>query len=913
MRRADAGSSGFYAYWGKASRSTEDRSHHLLVYHSLDVAAVGQRLLFLQPRLLADLAGLLEVRESVLLEWLSFWLAIHDIGKFSDGFQNLRPDLLAMLQGRPTRADYAERHDALGYRLASGQKHEQGLVTSLLSDTAHPPAYVRDLLQPIISAVTGHHGKPPRLVAYHLPLDRQFPASVQRDVTHYLGEIKDLFPAGRMLPLGDRDPDEVRADLKRISWLVAGLAVAADWIGSNDTWFPYVAEPMPLEQYWKERAQPQAARAIAESGLAALPPSTPAGARLLYPKLTALSPLQAQVEKLPLVDGPQLFIVEEVTGGGKTEAAVTLAHRLMAAGGADGLYIALPTMATANAMHARIRDVYKKLFAGGTAPQFVLAHSAGRMALMLHECNNPSPGPARGEDTSSEECSAWLSDSRKKALLAHVGVGTIDQALLAILPARHQSMRLFGLCRKVLIVDEVHGCDDYVHRLLCTLLEFHASLGGSAILLSATLPSGMHADLARAFARGWGGQPVLPGGSDYPLVTHVSVEGVGSHPVAARETCARRVDVMPVYDSHAAEDLIRQRLDAGDCACWVRNTVDDALEAYESWVERLGADRVGVFHARFILGDRLRIESEVLRRFGSMSTAEGRRGRLLIATQVVEQSLDLDFDLMVSDLAPIDLVIQRAGRLRRHARDAKGNPTLGFDERGTPLMAVVMPEPVAQPSGDWYGAMFPRGRWVYGHHGQLWLTARWLVDHRGYSVPEDARAMIEGVYGDAASVAIPEGLRRAVIRATGNAGAMAAQGRLNSLRLEEGYQATATHWHDDVSAPTRLGDPTVVVRLGKWEQGQLVPLESQDSRHAWELSQLTIRKSRIAGEAPDIDIAALEGARSTMQDRGKWSVLLPLESRGADWIGSAVNETGSRVRFRYNALTGLRFLAEEKG
>jgi CRISPR-associated endonuclease/helicase Cas3 len=507
-----------------------------------------------------------------------------------------------------------------------------------------------------------------------------------------------------------------------------------------------------------------------------------------------------------------------------------------------------------------------------------------------------------------------ITASRKKALLSQVGVGTIDQALLAVLAARHQSMRLFGLCRKVLIVDEVHACDAYVHRLLCTLLRFHAALGGSAILLSATIPARMRRELVAAFDRSLGSEAVCPPTEDYPLVTHLTAEGCRVHPVEARESVRRWVGVQPLSRVEEVDAVLSAVLEAGGCACWVRNTVDDAVDAYRAWVARLGESRVTLFHARFALGDRLALESEVLRRFGPGSAAEERCGRLLIATQVVEQSLDLDFDGMVSDLAPIDLLIQRAGRLKRHARDNAGNRVEGCDRRHSAELGVFMPEPVAEADSRWFAKLFPRAAWVYEDHGQLWLTARWLHERGGFAMPEDARDMIESVYGDAYQSQIPEGLRGRTQRAVGNAGAMASQGRLNSLDLDEGYVATAIHWQDDASAPTRLGDPTTTVRLARWDGGRLIPWIAGQPKHAWQLSQLTVRKNRIASEAPGLGASDLEAVRGTMPDRGKYCVVLALREAGGElWTGRCVDGAGAVVEFGYDARFGLQILGGEDG
>jgi CRISPR-associated endonuclease/helicase Cas3 len=180
--------------------------------------------------------------------------------------------------------------------------------------------------------------------------------------------------------------------------------------------------------------------------------------------------------------------------------------------------------------------------------------------------------------------------------------------------------------------------------LLKTLLKFHAAFGGSAILLSATLPQVQRAGLVAAFMEGAGFAAPAITDMAYPLVTQISTQEVRETPVAARPASRRTVRVESLPDVHTAIERLRAMLQRGGCACWVRNTVADALEAYTLWVREIGAENVLLYHARFALADRLRIGAEVLKRFSKDSTAAERRGRLVIATQVVEQLLDVDFD-----------------------------------------------------------------------------------------------------------------------------------------------------------------------------------------------------------------------------------------------------------------------------
>jgi CRISPR-associated endonuclease/helicase Cas3 len=484
-----------------------------------------------------------------------------------------------------------------------------------------------------------------------------------------------------------------------------------------------------------------------------------------------------------------------------------------------------------------------------------------------------------------------------------VGVGTIDQALLGILAAKHQSLRLWGLLGKVLIADEVHACDAYVMDLLKTLLKFHVAFGGSAILLSATLPQSQRAGLVAAFMEGAGFPAPVVTDTAYPLITHTSTQDVRETPVAARPASRRTVRVESLPDVYTALERLRTALQEGHCACWVRNTVADALEAYTLWVKEIGAENVLFYHARFALTDRLHIGAEVLKRFSKESTAADRSGRLVIATQVVEQSLDVDFDYMVTDLAPIDLVIQRAGRLKRHARDVQGNPIRGADMRGEAVLGVLMPEADQQAGGGWYKAFLPRAAYVYTHHGQLWLTARWLQVHGAFTMPDNAREMIEFVYADDAGERIPDGLQRNAATAEGDAMADRSMAAFNSLSLNSGYEVTSLHWREDENTPTRLGEPTITIRLARTLDGQLIPWAEDDANHPWELSQVTMRAALINGES-DRYGSMITAAKEQMRDRGKYCVVVPLEERGGMWKGFAVGLRGE-IAISYSPTTGL--------
>lgn len=907
-----------YSYWGKARPEGGNcAQYHLLPYHSLDVAAVGWRFLETHPSLLSRFSAALGVNAERLKSLLAFLLAVHDIGKFAETFQAMRPDLLAFLQERDVCRFERMRHDSLGYLLWTEvlwpRIEAEGWFA--VPDDRRERRQWRQVFEVCLRAVTGHHGQPPkaRSLAGGPLLPRNFfaPEDLDAAAEYVWAAAELLLGPHRKASLVD-DPKELLGRLKRWSWWLAGFAVLCDWIGSNQDRFAYCSQRMTLADYWQQYALSQADRALAES--AVLPAAVAPFLNIsgLFPYIAEPTPLQTKAAQLPLQPGPQLFILEDVTGAGKTEAALILVHRLMTAGQADGAYIALPTMATANAMYGRMAGSYQRLFREGSKPSLVLAHGARELVEDFRQSVLPVGGReldyASGEGTATAQCAAWLADQRKKALLANVGVGTIDQALLAVLYSRHQSLRLFGLLGKVLLVDEVHACDPYVYRLLRTLLAFHAAAGGSAILMSATLPMTMRQGLVEAFCEGGDYEPPELTCKAYPLLTQVGAAGSTEDALPARAEVHRRVEVDWLTQREQAIALIRQAAAEGHCVCWIRNTVADALEARQFLAEYIPADRLHLFHARYPMGDRIAIENRVLKLFGKLSRAEDRAGQVLIATQVVEQSLDLDFDVMITDLAPIDLLLQRAGRLHRHRRDASGNPlpTGSMDGRGHPRLSVLGPQPDDDVDADWYKAAFKGASAVYPDHGQLWLTARLLTERGGFEMPDDARVLIEGVYGEDAQIRVPEPLQQTHFETEAKALSHSSLARQNSLALDEGYETPALDWWDDAATPTRLGDPVSNLRLARWQNGRIVPWA--EGPFAWQLSDVSVRQALVAAEAEHAGAGyggAVEAAKESMPDKGKWSLLVVLERVNGGWIGQAKDSQGRVVSIRYDSDAGL--------
>jgi len=878
----------FFKYWGKAG---EDGRYHLLPYHCLDVAAVGLVLLDPKKPLCQRLAEQLGVDPLWLRQWFAFCLSLHDIGKFATAFQGIVPGLSPNLVQKIPSMPYLERHDTLGWllweRVLSAQMKKQGCF-GYAADHPDMSRMIRGV-DPWMEVVTGHHGEPPKRGTIR---HEDFFTTVDEAVAcRYLEGVSDLF-----LPTFEGTTFTDKAFNSRVkvhSWLFAGLAVVADWLGSGRKADEYRGDEITLDEYWRLHALPFATAVIAEAKLEPSQVASFAGIGHLFPFIELPTPLQQWAEQRPLAEKNQLFILEDVTGAGKTEAALILCHRLLAQGSADGLYVALPTMATANAMYDRLGKAYRRLYAQAASPSLVLAHgarhlSAGfRTSVGLPETSTSSRQYSEDEEPGEAYCSVWLADSRKKALLAEVGVGTLDQALLAVLPARHQSLRCLGLARKILIVDEVHAYDPYMNQLLQTLLETHARQGGSAILLSATLPQQMREKYLQAFCIGAGTPPPeLTQSQNYPLAIHYPAPGKAETALPTRPEVERTVSVVMLEEIEQALSVIQEAVEKGRCVCWVRNTVGDAVKAYrlvarQEWIDK---ERLSLFHSRFAMIDRQKVEAETLDFFGEKSTAEMRRGRVLIATQVVEQSLDLDFDAMISDLAPIDLLIQRAGREHRHVRDAVGNRLRmegAKDRRKPPVFHVFGPPVVAEPGERWLKDVLPGTQAVYKHVGQLWLTQQRLCDSNKISMPGDARLLIEGVYGEDAQESIPESLRGLSWDAEGEAGGKRGMARLNALKLAKGYTRSSAEdcdgWAKETRIPTRLGDDSVSVALARIEGDSLQPYATANE-FAWDMSMLSLPR-RDWRKAQQLIPAGLQPTIAQLKDEVralKWVEVLPL-------------------------------------
>lgn len=466
---------------------------------------------------------------------------------------------------------------------------------------------------------------------------------------------------------------------RSVSWaFLAGLASVADWIGSG---LPHAPASVDLAAYVAFRENDVAVR-LADidwplEGNWWVEPGSPDKFASWFQGTRAGEtprPLQLAVQDaLAHANGEQfLLAIEAPMGEGKTEAAFFAAVR--AAG--RGLYIGLPTQATSDALHSRLtafverhadRKVHIALAHGAARVKAALGGSTASVVLAPQADLSLDPVDEEGTEAASDQA-LWLTMGRRE-LLAELGVGTVDQALLAVLPTKHHFVRAWALGGKVVVLDEIHAYDRYTFGLLEELVEWLSSMGSTVIAMSATLPEGTRASLVEAFQRGSGSELLPPESVPYPRLTMVTRSEVQSLPFEASRESRIGIAGAP-YEIEALGRFVLDLQADGGAVGVIVNVVNRAQQLYAFCVA--AGYRPLLLHSRMPLRQRHERESELLERYGAES--EGRRDGIVISTQVMEQSLDVDFDVLVSDMAPVDLLLQRAGRMHRHERAGNRGP-----------------------------------------------------------------------------------------------------------------------------------------------------------------------------------------------------------------------------------------------
>ena len=702
----------FSAFWGKS----EKEYRHPAICHMLDVGLVAREILSTLPSsILQILAEELGTGIEDLSAYVAFFSSSHDIGKVSPGFQNKRPDLCKPLQDD-------------GYVFSSQDETRHGVVClETLPELLEEFGCDFDVACSFSAVLAAHHGV--------------FVESVITECgSGKWSEARRATLAVLAGQFGITDLSGLKSPSVPALLFLAGLVSVADWIGSATEHFPYAEDPVPdMARYVEDRTR-RAGETVRKLRFELAEQTE----RTFHELFSFDAPNPCQAATLEAVDAlrhPMLIVVESPMGSGKTEAAQAAYARIAHRDRLRGMYCALPTQATGNAMLPRMEGFIGKLGLGGGA-ELHLLHANRDMNESYKRLRISAVEEEDGTDR-GVTASSWFT-ARKRGLLAPFGVGTIDQALLSVLTVKHFFVRLFGLAGKMVVLDEVHAYDAYTTEIIFRLVGWLRHSQTSVVLLSATLPHALREKFLAAFGPG----ALPPSGVSYPCVTGVDAwGGAVARPIggmAEDEIVLERVIVRADEKNGRIVAILKENLAQGGCAACIMNTVGEAQELYERVRAEFPDMDTILFHSRFTLEQKIKLEEAVLSRYGKNAT-NGNRPRMgiVVATQVLEQSLDVDFDLMVSDAAPVDLLLQRAGRLHRHER-----------ERPAPLkkrmLHVLMPD-LAAGVPDFGGSGYVYERIILLKTCLLFDGARVRV-----LAPHGLSPLIESVYGREGGVKIPE-------------------------------------------------------------------------------------------------------------------------------------------------------------
>ncbi|MEV0733166.1 CRISPR-associated helicase Cas3' [Polymorphospora sp. NPDC050346] len=685
---------------------------------------------------------------------LAVWIAgVHDIGKATPAFACQAHALAERM--RDHGLDYQRDLIRADRRYAPHATAGQIVLAEWLQDRGwtdpHPYAVI----------VGGHHGVPPTdegldnvRLRRHLLGDPAW-QRVQGELLTWMTERSGA---------GDRLADWNDVSLSQpVQAALTGLVIVADWIASNEKYFPYVLDSTDTDRLhtgWDLLDLPVPWQP------AAPPPSVDErfATRFALPAGAVPRPVQRTVAELAAtMPVPGMMIVEAAMGEGKTEAALAAVEIMAHRTGASGCYLALPTRATSDAMFGRMLSWLRRLpdtQVGRGDRDVRLAHGKAALNPEYDTLRTTSLPSGIDQDAGGTNIGVhrWLAGP-KRTLLSSFVVGTIDQLLFAALRAKHLVLRHLGLAGKIVVIDEAHAYDVYMNRFLGRALEWLGAYGVPVIVLSATLPANRRAELMEKYDNGRLGplprptwrdrgkprvDPYAPLRTDlrYPLVT-VSTADRGATAVSCADS-GRGVEVQVrslADDVPALADLLRDRLTDGGCALVVRNTVARVQETAAALRAALGPDTpVSVAHSRFMAVDRAAKDRWLRDTFGPPGEGSRPHRHVVVASQVAEQSLDIDFDLLVTDLAPVDLVLQRIGRLHRHPRD--GRPA----RLTTPTCWITGADWTTEPPQPVSGS-----RRVY-QPATLLRSAAVLLPHLDGTplrLPSDIAPLTQSAYGDA--------------------------------------------------------------------------------------------------------------------------------------------------------------------
>jgi len=640
-------------FWAKKNN---EGIYHPLIFHSIDVGNTVSEIWanVLTSEYKNRIAKRFGLSEEDMMCFFSFWAAIHDFGKLSPAFQ----------KQDETKKSELER---LGYDFLLGGSAFHSFITSKLLFELLKESYVdtenKDFISLFTRILGGHHGIFPvasdllKMGCRELGGSKKWNKSrrVFFDILVKIFKPPDLSKVKDYLNASE-------------AMFLAGLITVSDWIASNQEYFPYIGESIDINEYFnisKERAK----EALKKSGWLPISIQSERPKEFNY-LFENKFPTKLQEDIISIFNSdnlPVFLLLEWPMGEGKTEAAFWAASQWFVREGLKGIYVALPTRATSDQMWNRTGNFLQNLLPE-VKVDVALVHGLsefiqeeiGKMSLDYLETESEEIGQI------TQDVESWFSD-KKRALLKQFGVGTIDQAILSVLQVRHFFVRLFGLAGKTVILDEVHAYDTYTTDLMKRLIEWLSTLDCRVVLLSATLPSNKRMELINAYI----GEEKAIDIKDLPYPSTIAVynkDEIKKMHKPATENYQLKIGWIQGPEPNIV-NLLKEELSKNGCAVVIMNTIGRAQKTFRRLKENLPKNiDIHLLHSRFPYEDRYIVEKKILEMYGPLDKSRRPARSILVATQVVEQSMDLDFDVMISDLAPMDLLLQRAGRLHRHDR-----------------------------------------------------------------------------------------------------------------------------------------------------------------------------------------------------------------------------------------------------
>lgn len=730
--------------WGKSADLGADRPH-LLLQHLYDTLAVGELIwdeyLGRPTREALDAATGGRGRE-----FFAFMCGIHDVGKATPKFQSKVQELAERV-----------RSAGLTWRGVSGKRsawHHTLAGARIVRDECQAAGWQRSATRWVWPLVGGHHGRVPTaaMTKPDRSSDNHGSTPEWRQTQRWI--LETIARAAGFADLADAAPTTTPPDGVQLA--VSGSIIMADWLASSHEHFPPVDDSSAVSIN-SARVRAREAWTVFDLRSGILSHTIPDD--LMRARFgSAARPLQEVTATIARsVAAPGLMIIEAPMGEGKTEAALMAAEILNERFGLRGVFVGMPTQATSDPMFHRVHEWAEQI--APDAPIMLLHGKRMFNAEFESLKTGTHVGPVYEDldtlgDTgdelglaSRERVSAPVADwflGRKRGLLAPLAIGTIDNLLHAGTRTPHVMLRHTGLAQKVVILDEVHAASVYMSQFMAESLRWLGSADTPVVVLTATLPPNLRSQLVAAYLNGTETSPPGVSVTGYPNVTAVGVSDGAAFAVSEsaapwREPLRVQIEIDgddADDDAPAIADRLARLLADGGTALVIRNTVRSAQQTYQCLAERFGDD-VELLHARLTVGERARRTEEELQVLGPGGLGPRPR-HILVATQIAEQSFDVDADVLITDLAPIDLLLQRIGRIHRHDRGERSEPVA---------------EPTVVVTGMYLGLdrpVFPySSRMIYGEFMLLRAAAMVLAAAAGdgWSIPTDIPGLVERGYG----------------------------------------------------------------------------------------------------------------------------------------------------------------------